>query len=198
MTKKITGIRDAILLAMLPGVAFDGWSWEGARQAADQAGYGADMADAVFPGGLKGILCHFSDYADRQMMLALSPVDPLALRVRERVRQAVEARFEALMPHKEAVRMAAAYWIGPLRKWESVRLVWRTADHIWDWAGDTATDYNRYTKRGLLSGILAGATLVWMNDKNPGLTGVMAFVDRRIENVMQFEKIKGKIIRKTG
>lgn len=198
MTKKITGIRDAILLALLPGVAFDGWSWEGARQAAEQAGYSADMADAAFPGGLKDIVCHFSDYADRQMLLALAGTDKESLRIRERIRHAVQTRFEVLEPHKEAVRMAGAYWIGPLRKWEAARLVWRTADLIWDWAGDTARDYNRYTKRGLLSGILASAALVWMNDKSPGLAATMAFVDRRIENVMQFEKIKGKLIRKTG
>lgn len=195
MTKNITKIRDDILLELLPGVAFDGWTWEGVRRAAPMAGHDPDMADAVFPGGLKDVIAHLSDYANRQMMAGLNMTDPQSLRVRERIRLAVQLRFEALQPYKEAERMAVTYWMRPLRKFDGIRLVWRTADLIWDWAGDTATDYNRYTKRGLLSAILTSATLAWLNDQGRDLTATMAFVDRRIENVMQFEKIKGKLKR---
>lgn len=195
MTKNITKIRDEILLEALPAVAFDGWTWDGMRQASQLAGHGPDMADAVFPGGLKEAIAHLSDYANRQMMERLAKTDPQSLRIRERIRFAVQARFEAIQPYKEAERLAVSYWLRPLRKWEGARLVWRTADLIWDWAGDTSTDYNRYTKRGLLSAILTSATLAWLNDTSRDLTATMAFVDRRIENVMQFEKIKGKLKR---
>ena len=195
MDQNITKIRDDILLATLPGVAFDGWTWETVQQGAALAGYPADMAPAVFPGGLKETIAHLSDYANRQMAGRLADVDPQSLRIRERIRYAIQTRFEVLQPYKEAERLAVSYWLRPLRKWEGLRLVWRTADMMWDWAGDTATDYNRYTKRGLLSGILSAATLVWLNETGRDLSATMAFVDRRIENVMQFEKIKGKLKR---
>ncbi len=193
MTEKINKIRDDILLATLPAVAFDGWTRESIRSGAVLAGHGADMADAVFPGGVKDMLSHFSDYANRRMMERLADVDPQSLRIRERIRLGVQTRFEALQPHKEAERLAVAYWMRPLRKWDGVRLIWRTADLIWDWAGDTATDYNRYTKRGLLSAILTSATLVWINEDGRDLAKTLAFVDRRIENVMQLGKITGKL-----
>jgi ubiquinone biosynthesis protein COQ9 len=195
MNEKITKIRDEILLETLPGVAFDGWNWEGVQQGAQLSGHGADMAAAVFPGGLKEVIGHFSDYINRQMMVRLAAIDPQDLRIRERIRTGVQARFEAMQPYKEAERLAVTYWMRPLRKWEGVRLVWAAADLIWDWAGDTATDYNRYTKRGLLSAILTSTTLAWLNDTGRDLSTTMAFVDRRIENVMQFEKIKGKLKR---
>lgn len=195
MTEKITKIRDDILLATLPGVAFDGWTWESVEQGAEVAGHKADMAKAVFPGGLKDAIAHFSDYINRQMMERLSPVDPHSMKIRERIRHGVQTRFEVMHPYKEAEKLAVAFWMRPMRKFEGIKLVWRTADLIWDWAGDTATDYNRYTKRGLLAAILTSATLVWLNQEGRDLAATMAFVDRRIENVMQFEKIKGKLKR---
>lgn len=195
MTEKITKIRDDILLATLPGVAFDGWTWEAVVQGAMVAGHKPDMAGAVFSGGLKDAIAHFSDYLNRRMMERLSSVDPQSMKIRERIRHAVQMRFEIMHPYKEAEKLAVAYWMRPLRKFDGVRLVWRTADLIWDWAGDTSTDYNRYTKRGMLSAILTASTLFWLNQEGRDLASTMAFVDRRIENVMQFEKIKGKLKR---
>lgn len=193
MTEKITKIRDDILLATLPGVAFDGWTWDAVTTGATLAGHGPDMADAVFPGGITDVVSHLSDYANRRMMETLAGVDPQSLRVRERIRLAIQTRFNVLQAHKEAERLAVGYWLRPVRKWDGAKLVWRTADLIWDWAGDTATDYNRYTKRGLLAAILTSATLVWINEDGRDLARTMAFVDRRIENVMQLGKITGKL-----
>ncbi len=189
MTKNLNKIRDEILEAALPDAPFNGWTWEAVRKAAETAGYKSDMAQAAFPGKLKDVLSHFSDWADRAMLQSLKEIDPENLKVRERIKEAVKARLVALQPYKEAERAAAAYWMRPLRKWEGARIIWRTADRIWDWAGDKSTDYNRYTKRGLLSGVLASTMLAWFNDKTPNLQPTLAFLDRRIENVMQLGKI---------
>jgi ubiquinone biosynthesis protein COQ9 len=113
-------------------------------------------------------------------------------RIRDKVTQAVRVRLEALAPHKEAERLAIAFWMRPLRKWEGAKLVWKTADVIWTHAGDTATDYNRYTKRGLLSGVLTATTLFWLNDTSKDHQDSWAFLDRRIENVMTVGKIVGR------
>lgn len=67
------------------------------------------------------------------------------------------------------------------------KLAWESADVLWRWAGDTATDENHYTKRALLAGILTGAMAVRLAS---GRAEAMAFVDRRIDNVMAFEKWK--------
>lgn len=194
MIKNEDQIRDKIIETVLPDVPFDGWTWDGIKQAAVKAGYEADMASAVFPAGLKDAVAHFADLADRWMLTALEGVNPENMRVRDRVSYCVLTRFDALRPHKEAVRRALSYWSLPGgRSMKAGKTVWRTADRIWDWAGDTATDYNRYTKRGLLSGILATTMLVWLDDDSENEQKTRDFLDRRIENVMQFGRILGKI-----
>lgn len=192
MPKNHIKIRDDIVQAAIAAADADGWSMEGVEAAARKAGYKPEMVRAVFPGGMKDVIAHFSDMADRNMLSRLSGIDPQTMRVRERVKLAVQTRFSVLKPHKQAARHAAGYWLRPFRKYEAAKIVWRTADRIWEWAGDTATDYNRYTKRGLLSGVLASTFLAWMNDDSPDMRRTLSFLDNRIDNVMQLGKVMGK------
>lgn len=185
-------IRDAIVTAVLPEVPFDGWTWAAVENAAVKAGYEKAMAQSVFAGGLPDVLDHFADLADRWMMERLKDIDPESLRVRDRVKTAVLARFRALYQYREATRQSNSFWVVPTRARRAGKITWRTADRIWDWAGDTATDYNHYTKRALLCGVLVSTALAWVNDDSPGMTDTEGFLDRRIEGVMQIGKIVGK------
>lgn len=190
-------IRDKIIEAVLPDVVFDGWTMTAVEAAAMRAGYDRAMVPAIFPGNLCDVLNHFSDWADRAMLNALAEVDPKDMRVRDRVRCAVLARLEILAPWKDAVKLGLSYWSVPYRAAQGGRAVWRTSDRIWDWAGDTATDYNRYTKRALLSGVISSTMLFWVGRQEDDPEAVRAFLDRRIENIMQLGRIIGKI-KKTG
>lgn len=185
-------IRDNILSAVLPEVPFDGWTWPAVEAAAVKAGYEASMAASVFPGGLPDVLDHFADLADRWMLARLGDVDPQSLRVRDRVAKAVMARLRALYQYREAVRQSGAYWLLPTHAARGGKITWRTADRIWDWAGDTATDYNHYTKRTLLCGVLLSTTLAWLDDDSAAMQDTEAFLARRIEGVMSVGKIVGK------
>ena len=195
-TQTTLDIRDAILDKLLPEVVFDGWSMEHVTKAADELGYDDLIVTAAFPDGLIDVMDAFADKADREMMKALVDVNPDDLRVRDRVRTALVTRFEQLGPHKDAVRESLKFWLNPLRKPRAGKITWRTADVIWDWAGDTATDYNRYTKRGLLSGIIASSTLVWVNDHDPDMAKTARFIDGRIDNVMQLGGLMAKFKKK--
>ncbi len=191
--KNTTEIRDHILDTLLPAVPFDGWTMTAAKEAARQAGYGDAIIDAVFPGGMTDIARHFADRADREMLAALSGTNAAALKIRERIIHAAQKRYLWLNGHKEAERQAVAYWMRPLRKYQGGKIVWRTADRIWRWAGDEATDYNHYTKRALLSGVLASTTLYWLQDEARDLSATFAFLDRRIENVLKIGKMMGHL-----
>lgn len=186
-------IQDQILLRTLDDVPFDGWSLEVVENAAAQEGFEADTVRAVFPGDLGDALVHFSNYADRLMLEKLETLDKDSLRIRDRIRAGVMSRFEVLEPHKEAVRLSLPYWARPFAQMRGGKIVWRSADVIWNWAGDTSDDYNYYTKRTLLSGILMSSTPVWLGDSEPSLQKTRNFVDKRIENVMQFGKIIGRM-----
>jgi ubiquinone biosynthesis protein COQ9 len=194
MNKDTAAIRDTILLTALGDATFEGWRWEGVLASAAKAGVKDDMARALFPGKLAGVLDAVADLADRRMLEALSKTDPETLKIRERVRLGVVTRLEFLQAHKEAVRGALAFWAMPLHAPHSARILWRTADRIWVWAGDTASDYNHYTKRGLLSGILASTTLVWLNEADSAMPRTLDFLDRRIENVMSAGKFLSRIL----
>ncbi|MDB5490269.1 MAG: hypothetical protein JWO78_118 [Micavibrio sp.] len=185
-------IRDRLLEQALPDIAFDGWVWPVAEAAAVACGYDKAMARAVFPAGLPDFVAHLSDWADRQMLDSLGPVDVSDLRIRDRIHLGVMTRIEILTPWKEAMRRAATYWGVPPRSLQAGRLVWRSADRIWLWAGDTSQDYNRYTKRALLSGVISATTLAWLNKDAGDLSEVEAFLDRRIGNVMALGKTIGR------
>lgn len=186
-------IRDRILEAGLPDVPFDGWTWDVIERAAVNAGYEKAMACSVFPGGLSDALDHFSALADRRMLERLAAIDPETLRIRDRIHMAVMARLRVLYPWRDAVRQATSYWAMPARIGRGGRIMWRTADSIWDWAGDTATDYNHYTKRTLLCGVIASTMLVWLDDDSHGMSETEAFLGRRINNVLRVGKAMGKM-----
>ena len=185
-------IKDNILKKALADIPFDGWTEDVLVRAALASGYSSDMVQAVFPRGLRDALVHFSTFADRQMLQALKQIDPSTLKVRGRVALAVKTRFEMLEPHREAERLAIAWWLRPFRKIEGAKIVWNTADVIWLWAGDTATDYNHYTKRTLLSGVITSTAFFWLNDQSAGRKDSWAFLDRRIDNVLSVGKIVGR------
>lgn len=185
--------REELISVALPHVPFDGWGWNVLETAARECGYPPSMARAIFPGGVADALDAFADLIDRRMLEKLESLDPAVLRVRDRIQAAVMARFEVLQEWREAERRAVTYWASPLRTLKGSKIVWRTADRIWDWAGDTATDYNRYTKRGLLSGVLGASMLAWLDDDTPDMGITRDFVARRIENVMQMGRVLGKI-----
>lgn len=188
--------QDQILMAALEDVPFDGWSWRIVQEASVKAGFKVETADAVFPEKLNDVLVHFADWSDRQMMAALADLNPDEMRVRDRVAIAVEKRLRVLEPHKDCVRASAGYWARPFKKVEAAKLIWRTSDIIWTWAGDTATDYNKYSKRGLLSGVLTSTMLYWLNDKSDDMDDTLAFLERRIDNVLRFGRVTGGIVSK--
>ena len=193
MSTRNEKIKTAILEQALPDVPFDGWTNEVLERAAINAGFEAAMVRSVFPAGVKDAVSYLSYWADARMLERLKGEKNPPARIRDKIAFAVRTRLEILASHKEAERLAIAYWMRPLRKWEGVKLVWKTADCIWDWAGDTATDYNRYTKRGLLSGVLTTTTLFWLSDKSPDTQDSWAFLDRRIDNVLAVGKIVGRL-----
>jgi ubiquinone biosynthesis protein COQ9 len=189
----IDKIKDDILLATLPNVVFDGWSHQALREGTRAAGYDASMALRAFPGGIAELVEHFSNWADREMLEELDKHDMAALKVRERITLAVRTRLEVLGAHQEAVQRALAYLALPQNAGLAARLLYRTIDAMWYAAGDTATDFNYYTKRGLLSGVYGATTLYWLNDRSEGHRDTWAFLDRRIGDVMRIGRTAGTV-----
>jgi len=197
-TPDLDAARDAILMEMLPNVPFDGWTLTALRDACEAAGYPPEMAVRAFPGGVIDAIEHFIDMADRHMLTALEAMDLASMRVRDRIGIAIRIRLEQNAPHREAVRRAGAVLALPIYAPIAARSLYRTVDAIWYAAGDRSTDFNFYTKRGLLAGVYSSTLLYWLRDDSPDFAATWAFLDRRIENVMQFGKATGQLSKLAG
>ena len=177
--------RERILAATLPRVVFDGWSRTALATGTRDAGFEPIMARRAFPGGPTELLEAFSADADRAMVAALSERDPAAMKVRERIATGVWLRLGFLAPHRQAVRQSLAFLALPGNAGLGLRLLYRRVDAIWSAAGDTATDYNFYTKRGLLAAVYGTTLLYCLHDRSEGFADTRGFHDRRIAEVMR-------------
>jgi ubiquinone biosynthesis protein COQ9 len=178
-------LKSRLLEAALPHVAFDGWSDELIAKAATQTKVSADAAEEAFPQGPLSLVRYFSEWADAKTLARLPAAKLSKLKVREKITLGVRLRLEILQPYRPAVSSALAFMALPPRNIYLPKMVWATADRLWRAAGDTATDYNHYTKRLLLSGVLTSTTLYWLNDKSENSENTWKFLDRRIEDVLK-------------
>ncbi|MDF2095231.1 COQ9 family protein [Aquibaculum arenosum] len=190
--------REALLQAALPHVVFDGWSEVTLRAACRDLGMGVEAAMSAFPGGPQDLVEAFSTWADREMLVRLADLPLEEMRVRERVSAGVRLRLEVLAPHREAVRRSLSFLALPQNATLGPRLLWRSADCLWYAAGDRATDYNHYSKRILLSGVLSTTTLYWLEDRSEDFADTHAFLERRIDEVLKvggrFGKTMGRML----
>jgi ubiquinone biosynthesis protein COQ9 len=185
--------RDRILLATLPHVTFDGWTRRALRAGVADAGLSPDMALRAFPDGIPELVDHFADWADRRMLAELERMNAAAMRIRDRVTACVRARLEVLTAHREATRRAMSFLALPPNAPLTARLLWRTVDAMWYAAGDNATEFNYYTKRGLLAAVYTSTTMCWLADSSADFSDTWAFLDRRIANVMKVPAYKARI-----
>lgn len=191
MTDATTDLRTRLLDAALTHVAFDGWSEATFRAAVRDAGADPSMARLACPRGALDLAAAFHRRGDAEMVRRLKADDLAQMRYRDRIAAAVRFRLEAA-GDSEAVRRGVTLFALPMHAPEGARLIWGTADAIWTALGDTSDDINWYTKRATLSGVYSASVLFWLGDESLGHKDTWDFIDRRIEDVMQIEKLKGQ------
>jgi len=187
-----------MLAADLPQhAAFDGWSPTALDLAAQSTGINPAVARLAFPGGAVDMIDAWFAHIDAVMLAALPPELLASMKVRAKIQALVEARIDAMAPDVEALRRALAVLALPQNLSRAAWLGWRTADTIWHAAGDTATDLNHYSKRTLLGGIYAATILAMLDDQSEDFADTRAFLARRIDGIMNFEKLKSRFSRST-
>ncbi|HWD60635.1 MAG TPA: COQ9 family protein [Stellaceae bacterium] len=185
--------RDRLIEAMLPDVAFDGWSHAALRLAARQTDIAEEEATALFARGAPDLVAGFSRWADRRMLDWYDAAPPEATRTPARVKRALELRFEVVAPWREAVRRALAVLALPPHAALGLRLVYDTVDGIWYAAGDRATDFSFYTKRATLAGVYGAALLYWLEDRSEDFAETRAFIDRRLADVARLGEARERL-----
>ena len=179
--------EQALLDEALKLAPLHGWTQRNATLAGKALGFSAGETELLIPHGPADLAALLSQRHDARALEMLADVHASNLKIRERIRRAVEARLDAAARDEPALRRWSGYLSLPPNLALGARLTWQSADVLWRWAGDTSTDENHYTKRLLLAGILTGAGAIRMSS---GRKAALEFVDRRIDNVMAFEKWK--------
>jgi len=198
MTEDLTldEIRDRLAPGIAANAAFDGWGDAARDLAADAEGIDRDVAALAFPGGAVDLIDAWFASIDRAMAQRVPAEALAAMKIRQRITALVEARLAIVAPDRESLRRALAILAIPTNAARAARLGWRTVDLIWRAAGDVATDYNHYTKRTILLGVYAATMTVLLDDDSEGQADTRAFLARRIDGIMRFEKAKAGVLKR--
>ncbi|CUH66178.1 rpsU-divergently transcribed protein [Thalassovita gelatinovora] len=188
----VPDLKDRLLDAALIHVAFDGWTEATFAAAVADEGIDPAVARALCPRGAVDLAVAFHKRGDAQMAARLATADLAEMRFRDRIALGVRYRLEAV-EDKEAVRRGLTLFSMPQHAPDGMRLMWETAGLIWDTLGDSSTDVNWYTKRATLSAVYGSCVLYWLGDETPDCQATWEFLDRRIDDVMKFEKTKAGI-----
>ncbi|HVR90346.1 MAG TPA: COQ9 family protein [Novosphingobium sp.] len=188
-------IRLALAPAVAQAAVFDGWSEAAVANAAQGAGVDPEVARLAFAGGAMDMIGAWIAWIDADMAKALPPERLATMKIRERIHSLVQFRLDAVAENEEALRRALAIMAMPHNVPATLKLGWHSADIMWRLAGDTATDYNHYTKRTILASIYAATLAVFAQDQSEGKADTSAFLERRIDGVMRFEKAKARLLR---
>ncbi len=189
----LAGLRLALAPAIARAAVFDGWSDAALASAAEAQGVDPALARLAYPGGAMDMIAGFVESIDAAMADHFADGSLGSRKIRERIRALVWFRLERLKGLEEAISRALAIQAMPQNAARALRLGWSSADAMWRLAGDVATDYNHYSKRAILAGIYAAALGVYVNDESEGKADAAAFLDRRIDGVMRFEKAKAQL-----
>ena len=188
----LEAVRRQLALAVGEHAVFDGWTAKAVDAAARQLDVDPAVARLAFPKDQAGMIDAYIAGIDAAMAAHFTPDVIAPLKIRERIRQLVWFRLQAMGPAREAVRSALSILAMPQNAVHGLSIGWRSADLMWRLAGDTSTDFNHYTKRLTLSALYAATLLAWLDDQSEGWTDTAAFLDRRIGDVMRFEKWKAE------
>lgn len=189
-------VRALLAEGIAANAAFDGWGDAARDMAAEAAGVDRDIARLAFKGGPVAMIDAWFARIDAAMVAAVPVEQAAAMKIRQRITALVEARLAAAAPNREALRRALTILAMPQHSATAARLGWRTVDAIWAQAGDTATDYNHYTKRATLFAVYAATIATFLNDDSEGHADTRAFLARRIEGIMRFEKWKAGMVKR--
>lgn len=190
--------KDALLVALLPDVPFDGWSLDAMRIAARRIGMDDGELATLFPRGASEAVAWFSRWADRLTLetMASRPLDDV--RLSDRIAMGVRTRLRLLQPHREAVRRGLLLLALPANAPLALKLLYETVDALWYAAGDSATDFSFYTKRAMLAGIYAATTLYWLDNRSEGAAATDAFLERRLADVSALPRVRAEFQRIIG
>lgn len=182
--------RTQILDAAMAHIPFDGWTQKSLTAAVAMTDLPAGSAELYFPGGPLELISYWSEQGDQSALATINARGLSNMRIRDKITECVWIRLSEMAGQEQAARRAMSRLTLPDALGRGPGQLWQSADMIWRAIGDTSTDGNYYSKRAILSGVIGSSILAWLSDDTDDKAKARAFLESRIENVMQFEKVK--------
>ncbi len=188
----VTLTKDDLFERIMMNISFDGWTEKALDATAKTCNISKQEIFKFFPKGIKDVLKYLTEKSDALMLDIAKKADLQGMRIHEKIIFMVKTHFEVMAPYKEALKSGVKQLAKPSYMVEAQKSIWHTADTIWYEAGDNSTDYNHYTKRFLLSGVIKSTMLFWLNDQSENNQKSWEFLNKRIQNFLSFGKNVGK------
>ena len=183
---------EKLLSAAKLHVPFDGWGDMTFNASCADAGLDPQIARLYCPRGGLDLAIYYHRLCDQKLLKDNKSREWGDARLRDKVGNLIKARLE-LVEEKELVHRSTTLFALPQNNLTGLKLIWETSDIIWKIVGDTSNDINWYTKRTTLSAVYGAAVLFWLGDNSFESEKTWDFVDRRLADVMGFEKFKSTL-----
>jgi ubiquinone biosynthesis protein COQ9 len=179
-------IKQKIMDEALQHIPFDGWDENVLINACTKLDYDPNYVKIYFPNGVRDLITLFLNDISTKMIAKLDQTDLKSMKVREKIKLSILTKLDLILPHREVVRKITAYSMLPQNLCFSLDKLWCSSSEIWYLVGDNSTDYNYYTKRGLLSTLYGSTILYWLSDESDDYVDTKDFVARRINDIISF------------
>tara|TARA_B100000809_G_C15018308_1_gene487507 strand:+ start:416 stop:1075 length:660 start_codon:yes stop_codon:yes gene_type:complete len=190
-SKKFERERKTILNRALIDIENSGFNEKMLLNAAKNCKISEGKLGRLFPEGIFELKQYYFSEIDEQMLQKIKTQNYENIRVRDKIFNGVLIRLDLFKKNKTSIKyIFVSESSNPIK---SLKHLWRTSDLIWKSAGDSSTDYNHYTKRLLLSWVYITTLICWFNDKSRNINDTKLFLNRRIDEVLEFGKQSGKI-----
>lgn len=184
--------KDFVSLA-LKHVIFDGWSERTFLRTCSEMDYSVAELSSLFPRGGIDMAIFFHQMGDENFSNQFFRFKDDDLRISEKIENAIFTRLNTVVSDREVIKRSVGIFATPLYISDGTRMIWETSDKIWNLVGDDSRDFTWYSKRISLSTVFSSCLLYWLEDESTDFVNTRGFIDRRIRDIMLFEKFKGKI-----
>ena len=191
MEKSIFDNKSELLQNFLGLSVFNGLSDQSLLMAGREMGLNEGQISIIAPNGPVSMIDYWFSLADEFMVQNLNSRQ--GLKIREKATLAIRSRLEYFSSNKEAFRKAIALLALPTNSLRALLIGNRFSDLAWRTFGDKSTDFNYYSKRAMLLATDIATAAYFLGDESDEHQDTWAFLDRRIENIMQIEKTKVEI-----
>jgi ubiquinone biosynthesis protein COQ9 len=167
------------------------WSKEMIAGAEINCGLADGYHHVIFPGGMQEMLVEFENWQDR-LMLEMIEKSGKPQKVREQIARALEIRLMELLPKTALINHSAAFAL-PQNFLIANQAAMKSCDLIWKNAGDRSSDFNYYTKRGLLFPVYLGARAFYFADNSKNHQDSRQFIKNALDNIVNIASLKNRI-----